>query len=52
MRIRIWVETKKINSRCEKIIEIDDDLSDDEITEIAEEEMYSMMEWDWEELDA
>ena len=58
MRIKIWVSTNKVGSKCEKIISIPDDEWEDwrdngheqERDEFLLEQMNDMIEWNWEEV--
>lgn len=50
-KIEIWVATNKVGSRSSNIIEVEDDLTEDEITEMAFDEIWNMLEWDWQEID-
>lgn len=50
-KIRVWVATRKIGSKCETTFEIEDDATEDEITEVAQEAMWDMIEWDWVDVD-
>ena len=53
MKIRVWVSTNKVGSKCENVIEIDDadwaEMSDEDKEELASETKNDMMEWNWEE---
>lgn len=41
----------KTHSKAEKIVDIgDENLTDEEIDEIAEQELFSIISWDWERL--
>ncbi len=53
MKIKITVSTNKIKSESSKIVELDedDDLTDAEIDEIAEQELFNMISWDWERVE-
>jgi hypothetical protein len=51
MKIKVYVSTNKINSKCERIIEIEEPRSsEEEIEQIARETMFEMIEWNWEEI--
>lgn len=52
MRIKVWVRTDKVGSKCEREIDIDedDDISDASMEEIALQEVWSMAEWGWEKI--
>ena len=50
MKIRVWVSTNKINSKCVREIEIDDDTIDSDIEQIAEDTKNEMTEWNWEKI--
>ncbi len=47
MKIKIDVSTNKIGSKCSRIIEIEDETIDEEISQIAEEIKDEMVSWDW-----
>jgi hypothetical protein len=47
MKIKVTVSTRKVGSQCERTFEIEDDLTDDEIEQIAQEAMWNMVEWNW-----
>lgn len=47
MKITVYVATDKIGSRCEDEFECEEDLTDDEIEELAKDVMYNMMSWGW-----
>lgn len=49
--IRVYVSTSKVGSRCETEIEVDDEATEEDITELAQEAMFGMIEWDWREKD-
>lgn len=47
MKIKVYVSTNKIGSECSTTFDIEDDASEEEIEEIAREEMFNMIEWNW-----
>lgn len=51
-KIRVWVQTNKVGSRCETVFEVSDDEAEEDITEQAKDHMFDMIEWDWRELNA
>ena len=50
MRVKVWIETDKVGSRCEEVIEVDDDASDDTVEEHARETAYQFVSWSYERL--
>ena len=52
MKIRVWVATGKVGSKCETTLEVDPDawhdLSEEEQEEEMQEAMFQMIEWGWE----
>jgi hypothetical protein len=50
MKIKVYVETNSVGSRCEHTIEVDDDLTEEEILQEAKDAMYEMIEWGFEVL--
>ena len=51
MKIKIEVGTKKIGSKCTRIIEVPDDADEELIEELAYESMWEMIDWDWKRID-
>ena len=53
MKIKVEVQTKKIGSKCTRIIEVpDEDAADEElIEELAYESLWEMIDWDWKRID-
>lgn len=51
-KFTVWLETNLINSRVTREFEIDDDeltdMSEDDIDDIAKEEMFQLIEWSYE----
>lgn len=47
MKIIVTVSMGLVGCKKESEIEVDDDLGDDDIEEIAREEMFTMIEWGW-----
>lgn len=47
-RIKVYVSTDKIGSKCTRVITVDDDESEDGLAEIAQDEMFNMINWGWE----
>jgi len=45
--ITVYVELGLVGCRRESTIEVDDDAMDDEIEEMARDEMFNMIEWGW-----
>lgn len=49
MKIRVWVATRKVGSKCESTIEVDADewheMCDEEKEELCQEKMFAMIEW-------
>lgn len=52
MKIRIWCNTHDLQSEEDDIIEVDDDITDDELDEMAEEFFWNNKEpeWGWEKV--
>ena len=50
-RIEVYVSTGKVGSRCSEVIEVEDDMSDDEIDEQAKDAMFNLIEWSWRDAD-
>lgn len=58
MKIRVWVRTDKVGSKCEDVFEIDDEglpgdksKRDAAIEEQALEAVWGMSEWGWQEIE-
>lgn len=57
-KIKVWVQTNKVGSRCVRVIELDvdeEDFADDDgctlnnhLEECAQDAKDEMIEWDWE----
>ena len=47
MIIECFVETDNDGSRCEFDIEVDDGLTDEEISQIAQEAAFEHVTWGW-----
>lgn len=47
MKIVVTVRTNKVGSKCERVIEVDDDTSEDDLEDIAMVIMFEMIEWNW-----
>jgi len=47
MKIKVTVGTKKIGSECDRIIDVDDDATEEEIEQIAQETMWELIEFGW-----
>ena len=50
-RIRVSVETNKVGSRCETVIEVEDTATEKQIEEDARDAMFNMIEWNFRELE-
>ncbi|HET8689376.1 MAG TPA: hypothetical protein VFM18_22425 [Methanosarcina sp.] len=50
-KIVVSVSTGYIGSRKEKVIEVEDDSTEEEIQEIAESALWEMIDFDWYEKD-
>lgn len=46
-KVKVWVSTKKVGSRCDDSFEIEDNATEEEIEELAEEVMWEMVDWNW-----
>lgn len=46
-QIKVTVTLGLVGCKREEIIEVEADLSEEEISEIAEETLFSMIEWGW-----
>ena len=47
---KVRVSTNKVGSECIREFEIDDDMTEDEISMIAEDTKNEMVEWGWERI--
>jgi len=55
MKVKVWVQTRKVGSKCFTTIDIDDvtlagldsDIVEGLINEDAKQAMFEMVEWDW-----
>ena len=47
--IKVHVMTGKVGSKCTDTFEVEDDCSEEEITEYARDVMFNMIEWGYEE---
>ena len=52
MRVRYWISTNKVGSKCEVIVDVDDEDANDDsaLEDIGRETIWSMAEWGWEVL--
>lgn len=51
MKVKVYVSTDKIGSKCERIIEVEDDFNElhsSQQAEICEEALHEMINWGWE----
>ena len=48
MKIKVWVQTNNAGSRCEKIIDVEEPVSGEEVLDYIEE---SMIDWGWKHID-
>jgi len=55
IKIRIYCSTNKVGSRCEDVVEVEkvdwEEMSDKEKGEFVLEQLQSMQEWGWEEVE-
>lgn len=49
-KIKVWASTKYVRSEDYEVIEVDDDVTPDEIEEIAREAMFELISWGWENM--
>ena len=49
-KIKVSIKTLYTGSLCEDCIEVEDNLTDDEIEEIAKEAAFNMIEWWYDEI--
>jgi hypothetical protein len=49
-QIEVSVQTDRICSKVSTVIEVEDDLSEDEIDNLAQEAMFGLIEWTWKPL--
>ena len=50
-KIKVGVNTKYVGSKVTKIIEVEDEATDDEIEELVNETLWGMIETYWEEIE-
>lgn len=55
VKIKVSASTNKIGSQVHSVVEIDaeewEGMSEDEKEEFCQEEMFSLINWDWETVD-
>jgi hypothetical protein len=59
MKLKVWIATDKVGSKCERIVEVPDeeleDMDDQQrqeyFEEYASEEIWNMAEWGWKEFE-
>jgi hypothetical protein len=51
-RIRVYVTTNRVGSKVERIFEVEDDCSEQEIEEFAKDSMFEMIEWGYSEVES
>ncbi len=49
-KIRVTVSTNKVGSGTERVIEVEDDSTQEEMEQTAQETMFEMINWDWREV--
>ena len=49
-KIQVSVSTRKVGSKTETTIDVDDDAPESEIDEMAREAMFELINWDWREV--
>jgi hypothetical protein len=52
MKVRLYIDTGYPSCEHEDVIEVEDDITDAELDEIARENMGNYIDWGWEKLDA
>ncbi len=50
-KIEVYVTTGLVGSKKTEVIEVDDDMSDDDIDKVAQECMFQMIDWSWHDAD-
>lgn len=54
MKIQVYVSTNRVGSKCSKIVDVDDEgwseMDDRERDEYMRDEMFSMIEWGYDEV--
>ena len=50
-KIKLWVETGYVNANHEVIIEVEDDITDEELDEDAKEYMLDRISYGWYEME-
>ncbi len=51
MKIKVSVSTRLVGSKVTEIIELDDDMSEDELEDIGQQTMFDMIDWNWERVE-
>lgn len=47
MKVHVWINTDVVGSEVEDTIELDDNLTDEEIEREARDYIFNFMEWGW-----
>lgn len=50
MKIRVWAHTDIAGSMTEDVIEVEDDLTEEQIDEEARDYIFNFVEWGWDEV--
>lgn len=49
-KIRAWIRTSKVGSKCEDVIEVPEGISDNDLEELARDVAFNYMEWGYEDI--
>lgn len=47
MKIKVYASTSKLGSKVERVIEVEDDATDEMIDESATDTMHELIQWGW-----
>lgn len=47
MKVHVWIRTDVVGSEVEDTIELDDNLTDEEIEREARDYIFNFIEWGW-----
>lgn len=51
MKIRVWAHTDVVGSMTEDVIEVEDDLTEEQIEEEARDYIFNFVEWGWDKVE-
>lgn len=51
MMVEVYVSVGLVGCRRKVVVEVEDDMTDEEIEEAATETLHSMIEWGWRKVD-